>query len=353
MTPLAKALSARISQTGPITVAAFMEECLSHPEHGYYATRDPLGTDGDFITAPEISQMFGECLGLALAQAWLDAGRPSPFALVELGPGRGTLMADILRATAIVPGFAAAAQVHLVETSPALRARQAEVLSHANSQWHDGLGTVPDLPLFLVANEFFDALPVRQFQRSEAGWRERMVGVDGTALSFGLGPETQFALEHRLNDTTPGDLVETCAAGVAIAAEIGQRIASVGGAALLIDYGDWRSLGDTLQAVQAHQTVDPLKSPGAADLTCHVDFEALAEAAAPARHSRLVTQCDLLQRLGIEARTKALAAKLDGSALEAHVTAYHRLTAASEMGTLFKALALFPAGAAPPPGFET
>lgn len=354
MTALQADLVARIGRTGPMTVAQYMETCLNHPDHGYYATRDPLGAEGDFTTAPEVSQMFGECIGLALVQAWLDAGSPAPFALVELGPGRGTLMADILRAARLVPAFGDAAEVHLVETSRPLRAAQAEALGRDGVQWHDTFGDVPDLPLYLVANEFFDALPIRQFVRSGAGWCERMVGVRDGALTFGLGPVTAFeALAHRLDDTRDGDLVETCAPARSIAAGIGARIAAHGGTAIIIDYGDWRSLGDTFQAVRGHQTVDPLSEPGESDLTAHVDFEDLAGAVSPAAHSRLVTQAGLLNRLGIGARAEALAKSLSGAALENHLAAYQRLTSAQEMGTLFKALAVFPAGRAAPPGFET
>ncbi len=353
MTALGDILTRQISETGPVTVADFMAICLTHPKHGYYATRDPLGSAGDFTTAPEISQMFGELLGLALAQAWLDQGAPSPFNLVELGPGRGTLMADILRATVRVPGFAEALQIHLVETSPVLRTRQAEVISR-HVVHHDTLQTVPNGPLFLVANEFFDALPVRQFVRHGATWRERVVGLESGKLAFGLTEPTPFpALSNRVDDTKDGDLVEVAAPGEAIAREIGTRLAAFGGAALIIDYGDWRSLGDTLQAIRSQTRADPLSAPGEADLTCHVDFEALARAAAPAVSTRLTPQGVFLERLGIAARSEMLAQNLSGEALESHLAAHHRLTHPDEMGTLFKVLGLVPDGAAPPPGLET
>ena len=184
-------LAARIRQSGPISVADYMADCLMHPEHGYYATRDPLGVAGDFTTAPEISQMFGELIGLALAQTWLDQDRPAPFSLAELGPGRGTLMADALRAAARVPGFAEAARLVLVEASPVLRAAQATALEPHNPVWANSLGNLPDRPLFLIANEFFDALPLRQFERGDTGWRERRIGLDGDSLIFGLGGETE------------------------------------------------------------------------------------------------------------------------------------------------------------------
>ncbi|MBY6159868.1 SAM-dependent methyltransferase [Mameliella alba] len=351
MTTLADILCRQIAASGPITLADYMAACLMHPQHGYYSTRDPLGAAGDFTTAPEISQMFGELLGLSLAQAWMDQGAPAPFVLAELGPGRGTLMADILRATARVPGFHDAARLHLVETSPTLRAEQASRLPQAN--WHDRVEDLPDGPLFLVANEFFDALPIRQFQRDGAAWRERVVGLNDGALTLGLAaPAPQPALDHRLDDTRDGDIVETCAPAQGIAAEIGRRLAAQGGVALIVDYGDWRSLGDTLQALQGHTPADPLKAPGQADLTCHVDFEALARAGAPATHSLLTPQGIFLERLGITARAQALAQRLTGETLDAHIAAHRRLTHPAEMGSLFKTLALLPRGAPPPPGLE-
>ena len=351
MTPLARLIAARIAATGPITVADFMTDCLLHPVHGYYATREPFGTTGDFITAPEISQMFGELIGLALAQVWLDQGSPARFTLAELGPGRGTLMADVLRATAGVPGFRCAAQVHLVEASARLRAAQAKTVPHAI--WHDTVATLPEAPLFLIANEFFDALPIRQFIRDGAGWRERLVGLSGETLIWGLGDQTQFGLlDHRLDDTANGDLVEYCPALPPIVAELGRRIGLHGGAALIIDYGDWRSLGNTLQAVQGHAPAGPLDHPGLADLTAHVDFEAITMACAPARHTRLTRQGDFLQRLGIAQRTEKLRAQLTGPALGIHLAAYRRLTGPGEMGHLFKVLGLLPATAPALPGCE-
>ncbi|MFB9148996.1 class I SAM-dependent methyltransferase [Roseovarius ramblicola] len=353
MTPLAEKLATRIAATGPMNLGDYMSACLMHPEHGYYTRRDPLGVSGDFTTAPEMSQMFGELVGLSLAQCWLDQGAPTPFVLAELGPGRGTLMTDLLRATRGVPGFHGALRLHLVETSPALREVQAVTLARDDVTWCDQVTDLPDSPLYLVANEFFDALPIRQFQRAGNGWRERVVGLDGDALTLGLGPEGKRPeLAHRLEDTREDDVVETCAPGTVIAAEIGARIAARGGAALIVDYGDWRSLGDTFQAVACHAPADPLAAPGEADLTAHVDFEALALAAAPAAHARLCRQGAFLARLGIGARAEALASGLSGAALESHMSAFRRLTGAGEMGTLFKVLGLMPPGAAPPPGLE-
>lgn len=355
MTPLARLLAARIAAEGPIGLDRYMAECLLHPEHGYYATRDPFGRAGDFITAPEISQMFGEMLGLCLAQVWLDQGCPAPFTLAEIGPGRGTLSADVARVIRSVPGMAEAARLHLIEASPALRAVQRKTLAAHQVTWHDSVETLPEAPLFLLANEFFDALPIRQFQRTETGWAERQLGLQDARLVPGLAPPTRFAaLEHRLADTCPGDVVETCPAAAPILGEIARRIAAHGGAALVIDYGHWRSLGDTFQAVRAHEYCDPFAAPGAADLTAHVAFEPLAEAAraAGAQASAMTPQGVLLERLGIAARAEALAAKLSGATREAHLAAHRRLTHPEEMGQVFQSLAIFPATAPVPPGFD-
>ena len=353
MTPLAERLARRIAATGPIPLADYMAECLLDPLNGYYATRDPLGSAGDFITAPEISQMFGECLGLALAQAWLDQGAPAPVVLAELGPGRGTLMADVLRAARAVPAFRAALSVHLVEASPVLRARQRAALSGVDVTWHDGVDTLPPGPLFLLANEFFDALPIRQFVRDGDGWRERMVGLAAAdTLTLGLSPPAPVAaLGHRLADTAPGDIVEICPQAAPIMAVIGGRIAAHGGAALIVDYGGWRSRGDTFQAMRGHAFADPLAEPGLADLTAPVDFEALAQAAAPALAAPLATQGAFLERLGITARAQRLARGMRDPALQAHIAAHRRLTHPDEMGTVFKVLGLHPAGHPAPPGF--
>jgi NADH dehydrogenase [ubiquinone] 1 alpha subcomplex assembly factor 7 len=344
MTGLPWRLASRIRATGPITLADYMAEALSH----YYATRDPLGRTGDFTTAPEISQMFGELIGLCLAQGWLDQSAPAPVTLAELGPGRGTLLADALRAMARVPGFAPA--VHLVETSPTLRAEQARRVPGAT--WHDRIDTLPEAPLLLVANEFLDALPIRQFIRTGPAWQERMIGLDGDALVFGLAPPAPVpALAHRMADTRDGDIVEHCPALPAIVGDIARRIATHGGVAIFIDYGGWRSRGDTLQALRAHAFADPLADPGEADLTAHVDFEAIARAAAPARATAMTTQGDLLRALGIDTRAAVLARNLARDARDAHLAALHRLTDPAQMGHLFKAIALYPPNAPPPPGF--
>jgi NADH dehydrogenase [ubiquinone] 1 alpha subcomplex assembly factor 7 len=351
MTALRDLLAARIAATGPITLADYMAECLLHPRHGYYTTRDPFGRAGDFTTAPEISQMFGELVGLCLAQVWLDQGQPGAIVLAELGPGRGTLMADALRATRGVPGFHAALRLCLVEASPVLQVRQAQALAGYTVDWAPSVQDLPDGPLYLIANEFFDALPIRQFQRSGEGWRERMVGLsEGDRLGFGLGPQMRVAtLEARLADVSQGGIVEFCLSARAIIEAISARIAHTGGAALIVDYGGWGSHGDTFQALKSNEYADPFAEPGQADLTAHVDFAALANASALAH--RFTTQGDFLTRLGIDMRAARLAQGLQGAALQSHLAARRRLTDDAEMGTLFKALVLYPAACLQPPGF--
>lgn len=350
MTELAQIIAARIAATGPITLADYMADCLLHPQHGYYTTRMPFGAAGDFTTAPEVSQMFGELMGLALAQSWLDQGAPAPFTLGELGPGRGTLMADVLRATWAVPGFHAAAQVVLVEASPALRITQAKRL-HPHPVRHEAtLASLPDQPLFLLANEFFDALPIRQFQHDGNHWRERLVGLRDGHLVFGLSDPIPRAPDApAFAAPEPGRVVELCPQAHPVAQDIGQRIRTQGGVALIVDYGGWRSAGDTFQALRAHQFVDPLAEPGLADLTAHVDFEALAHSAAlPYGYAE---QGAFLSRLGIDARAAKLAQSLTGAALQSHLAAHRRLTHPAEMGSLFKVLGLYCPGSPPPPGF--
>lgn len=354
MTTLKQHIIERIQLTGPISIADYIRECLLHPSLGYYTTKQVFGKAGDFVTAPEISQMFGELLGLCLAQTWMDQGQPDAFALVELGPGRGTLMQDLMRATKNVPGFHSAANIHLYEASPALQKEQALRVGQYNPTWITSLEDLPELPLFLVANEFFDALPIRQFERAEDGWQERLVGVQNGSLVLGKASATVTieALTPRLEDTRQGDLVEMSPEIPEFIQIIGNRINTHGGTALIIDYGDWISLGDTLQALKNHAYVDPFEAPGEADLTSHVDFEVIARTA-PCGFSRVTPQGILLERLGISARAEHLAANLTGSALDTLIAAHRRLTHPDEMGNLFKAIALFPKGGTPPAGFET
>lgn len=361
MTPLAGRLKRRIAATGPIRIAEYMATCLMDPEHGYYATRDPFGAAGDFTTAPEISQMFGEMIGLFLAQVWLDQGQPGRIALVEAGPGRGTLMADILRSARIVPGFPGAVEVHLIEASPTLRAVQARTLAPLlaptgqSPKWHDDVASLPGLPVYAVANEFLDALPVRQFERQPGPfWRERQVALDRAGrLVLGLSPQAALAdLTDRLGDTDPGDVIERCPALPGIVAALSERIVGQGGVALFIDYGGWHGRGDTLQALRRHRAEGVLDHPGQADLTAHVDFEAVAQAArvAGARTSAMTPQGVFLERLGITQRAQVLAKSLSGVDRESHLAAHRRLTHPDEMGSLFKTLAVSPPAAPLLPG---
>ena len=347
MSPLVNLIRDEIVRTGPMPLDRYMELALSHSEYGYYRTRDPLGAQGDFITAPEVSQMFGEMLGLWLAQVWMDQGAPSPFALIELGPGRGTLMADVLRATRKVPGFHESAQIWLVETSPVLRAACEVALQETPINWAETLSDVPDLACFLLANEFFDALPVRQFQKIGDQWLERCVAIDGDQLAFDLC-RPRDAGPHVPSAAFPdGAILERCRAGEDVATEIGRRLTK-SGAALIIDYGEAEGTGDTVQALRGHARHPVLQDPGQADITAHVGFDALSRAAKlPAQ---LDTQGAFLERLGITARANQLAGQ-PGHA-EQIIAAHRRLTHADEMGKLFKVLGLRAPDAPALPGFD-
>ena len=355
---LARKIAQRIRLQGPISIAAFMADALGHPEHGYYMKADPLGREGDFITAPEISQMFGELVGLWCAEVWRLMGGPDPFHLVELGPGRGTLMADALRAAKVLPGFCEAARIHLVETSPALRARQKALLGSWPVSWRGGFAEVPDGPLILVANEFFDALPIHQFERTPDGWRERLVALDGErfvlALSRHPTPAELLIPETTRRTAPPGAVAEVSPAAVSTMRAVAERVERDGGAALVIDYGHAEHrTGATLQAVRRHQRHNVLADPGDADLTAHVDFAALAEAARP--HAAVhgpVAQGAFLRALGIEMRARRLSKGATGAQRNAIDAALRRLIGPDEMGTLFRVLAVCGHGLATPPGFE-
>jgi NADH dehydrogenase [ubiquinone] 1 alpha subcomplex assembly factor 7 len=350
-TELGRLIARRIALTGPISLADFMGEALGHPRLGYYRRARPVGAAGDFTTAPEISQMFGELIGAWLAERWLAMGRPAPLRLVELGPGRGTLMADALRATAAVPDFHAAIDLHLVETNEPMRAAQGTALAAYRPAWHERFEDVPSGPLLLVANEFFDALPVRQFHRTGAGWRERMVGLgDDGSLRLALAPgASPFA--SLLPDAAVGAEAELCEAGRAVAAAIGARIRSHGGWALIVDYGA-ESAGSaaSLQAVRGHRGADILDRPGETDLSAHVDFGALAAASGVPSFGP-VAQGDFLRRLGIERRAEALKRRASPAQARAIDAASARLIGSGQMGTLFRVLALGDGKTSPPAGF--
>ena len=324
-----------IRNTGPISLSQFMGESNAR----YYANRDPLGSEGDFVTAPEISQMFGELIGLWLADMWIRAGREEPVLYVELGPGRGTLAKDALRAGRRY-GFVP--EVHLVEASTALRELQGEAVPGAI--WHADLSTVPQhAPLLLVGNEFLDALPVRQLVRTAEGWRERMVGLDGDIFVFVAGAQPMdAAVPDEWREAPQGTLLETNPGAAAVVYEIAGRLAEQGGAALLIDYGsDEMRTGSTLQAVRAHAKIDPFAAPGEADLTAHVDFATLARIAQSrgVRHLGTAKQGDWLRALGIDMRAQTLAARAPHYAEDIEI-AKQRLVASDHMGDLFKVMGL-------------
>ena len=347
---LGRLIARRLLLTGPISVADFMAEALGHPRLGYYRRARPLGAAGDFTTAPEISQMFGELIGAWLAERWRAMGSPA-VTLVELGPGRGTLMADALRATRGVPGFHAALRVHLVETNTTLRAEQQRALAAFDPTWHERFDDVPSGPMLLVANEFFDALPVRQFEKTAHGWRERMVGLapDGETLMFALAPgATPFA--RFLPDAADGAQAEIGEAGRALAASIGARVTRDGGWALIIDYGYESGSAATLQAVRGHKGASILERPGETDLSAHVDFAALA-AAAQAPTYGPVRQADFLRRLGILQRAETLkAGASEAQRREIDVT-LARLIDPDQMGSLFRVMAVGD-GRSTPAGFS-
>jgi len=355
---LTEHLARRIRDSGPLGIDEYMEAALTHPQHGYYTTRDPLGARGDFVTAPEVSQVFGELIGLWCADNWTRMGRPDRVILAELGPGRGTLMADMLRALRVAPDFRRALRLHLVETSPVLRARQAAALAAAEPCWHDSIATLPAGPLLLVANEFLDALPIRQFVRAGDGWHERRVALGGDgALTFALDAargRNATAIPPALRGAAPGSLCEVRPAAQSLATLLGTRIAAEGGVALVIDYGHFPSAcGDTLQAVRGHRRHDLLADPGEADLTAHVDFAAFASAAtaAGARAWGPVAQGAFLAALGLAERAGALLRHVTPAQAAAIAAACRRLIEPEEMGTLFKALALAHRALPAPAGF--
>ncbi|MFO1156478.1 MAG: SAM-dependent methyltransferase [Rhodospirillales bacterium] len=366
MTPLARLLRREIAANGPMPVARFMAAALGHPQFGYYAgaaaaSEEPLGRDGDFITAPEISQVFGELLAVWCLAVWRAMGEPWPLSLVELGPGRGTLLADLWRTVAMLAGdFVGALRLHLVETSAALRARQRATLGGLSPLpplfWHEHIDEVPPGPALTIANEFLDALPVEQYVRDAGVWRERCVSVEGADFVFGLGtavdPQSRPDLAG-LPEAADGTLIERCPAAEHLVATLAGRLAKDGGAALVIDYGPARSApGETLQAVRSHRPEQPLADPGAVDLSHHVDFERLAQAAtaAGAQVWGPVPQGLFLGRLGIAERAAALAAASPEQA-DTLEGAIRRLVHPGRMGLLFKALAIGQAALPPPPGF--
>jgi NADH dehydrogenase [ubiquinone] 1 alpha subcomplex assembly factor 7 len=353
--PLAQTLAAEIAADGPITIAEFMARALYDPQHGYYITRDPLGRGGDFTTAPEISPLFGELVGLWCVQTWMEMGEPEAFALIELGPGRGTLMADIVRAARIRPGFLKAAKVCLVEVNPVLRTAQHGALAAfgVEVRWFESLEAVPTDPSIIVGNEFLDCLPIRQFIRTNGAWREKLVGLDATSqLAFGLSqPVPPPPLGPDLPAAADGTQIEIAPGLAAFTESLSARFGANTGRALFIDYGG-DGLGDTLQALSNHTKVSPIEAPGEADLTAHVNFNALAK---HAKHSGLTVagpmpQGAWLNALGIQTRARAV---ISANPQRGNVTAGElaRLVDDDQMGNLFQAIALSSSGLPPAAGF--
>lgn len=356
---LALRIARRIRAEGPLSVASYMALALHDPVSGYYAARRPLGAGGDFITAPEISQIFGELVGVWCALMWERIGRPDPVVLAELGPGSGVLASDLLRAAATLPEFRRALRLYLIEASPLLRAQQQRRLGAAEPVWLTRIEDLPDAPMLLFANEFLDALPIRQLVRGQRHWAERMVALDAEdRLVFVDGPESPAAallvpaaLRH---SAAPGTLVEICPAALALAGWLGTRLAGRPGAALLIDYGCFPSTpGPTLRAVSRHRPVDVLHCPGSADLSAHVDFAAFAEAARAggAEAHGPVAQGRFLAALGAAARLAVLSASAAPAQRQRHASGLARLIDPDRMGDLFKAMALVSPGMPAPFGF--
>jgi NADH dehydrogenase [ubiquinone] 1 alpha subcomplex assembly factor 7 len=348
---LAEQIDAQIRATGPMSLATYMALCLSHPRHGYYTTGRPIGADGDFITAPEISQMFGELIGFFFVNLWQQMGQPPSFTLLELGPGRGTLMADALRAASRADGFENALHLQLFESNVLLKAEQEKRLGKYNPYWATELDAVSEDPLFVVANEFFDAMPLRQFVRTDDGWHERLVGLNDGQRVLGLSPTpiVESAAPAEVHGAYSGEVLELSAAAVETMQRISRKVALQGGGILAIDYGyPATRTGETLQAVKAHAFADPLDAPGDADLSAHVNFGVLGVAAKATglAVAPLATQGDFLLKLGIGERAKALARSNPAEAPNI-ARAVERLTSPEQMGTLFKALCVHSPGLNP------
>ncbi|MEJ0095569.1 MAG: SAM-dependent methyltransferase [Methylocella sp.] len=359
MTALESIIREMILENGPMSLETYMTLALSHPVYGYYRSKAPLGAQGDFITAPEISQMFGELIGLWCVEVWRLMGEPKTFHLVELGPGRGSLMADALRAARVAPHFLNAVELHLVEISAPLRETQRQALAGSGIEphWCETIAEVPPGAAIFIANEFFDALPVRHYVRNSVGWRERLVGLDEAGrLTFGLAAEHEESIAAK---GEPQDILEVDVGASRIMTRLAARIVSQSGALLAFDYGYAEpARGETLQAVRRHQFVDPLQDPGEADLTAHVNFTSLARAARAvgANVHGPLKQGQFLSRLGIFDRAAILQRGADPRQSAEIDAAAQRLAGGfdrpTDMAQLFKVLVVTPREFDAPPGFE-
>jgi NADH dehydrogenase [ubiquinone] 1 alpha subcomplex assembly factor 7 len=348
---LAEQIDAQIATDGPMSLATYMSLCLSHPRHGYYVAGRPIGAAGDFITAPEISQMFGEIVGFFIVNLWQQMGQPPSFTLLELGPGRGTLMQDALRAASKADGFENALHLQLFESNAVLKAEQEKRLGKYDPYWSTDLDAVSDDPIFVVANEFFDAMPIRQFVKTDDGWHERLVGLKNDARTFGLSPEpiAESAAPEAVHGAFPGEVLELSAAAADAMQRIARKVALQGGAILAIDYGYGKTqTGETFQAVKDHTFADPLEAPGEADLSSHVNFEVLAAAAKSTGLAvpPLADQGEWLLKLGLGERARKLA-KANPAEAANIARAIERLTSPDQMGTLFKVLSAHSPGLKP------
>jgi SAM-dependent MidA family methyltransferase len=348
---LAQQIDTQIRTTGPISLATYMGLCLTHPRQGYYAVGRPIGADGDFITAPEISQMFGELIGFFFVNLWQQMGQPTSFTLLELGPGRGTLMQDALRAAGKADGFEDALHLQLYDSNTLLRAEQEKRLGGYSPYWATEIDAVSDDPLFVVANEFFDALPIKQFVKTDDGWHERLVGMRDGQRAFGLSPTpiADSAAPAEVHGAFAGEVLELSPAAVETMQRLARKVAVQGGAILALDYGYERTqTGETLQAVKSHAFADPLEAPGEADISAHVNFQVLADAARAAglATAPFAKQGEWLLKLGLGERAKALA-RANPSEAGNIARAIERLTSPQQMGTLFKVLCAHSPGLRP------
>ncbi len=344
-----------IAERGPVSVAAYMDLCLNHPELGYYRRKDPLGAKGDFITAPEISQLFGEAIGIWVADAWIRLGKPEQFILCECGPGRGTLMQDVLR---VLSKVSVVPEVYLIEVNPVLIEMQKVLLCHPREggglekekpdarlrghdeiYWSNSLKGIPgSVPVVFISNEFLDALPFRQLAKAKDGWRERLIGVKDGRLAFGLG---NIVTGVDLPDAKEGDVFEFSAARENAWSEICARLRAQRGAALTVDYGySAPQTGNTFQAVKDHKFADVLDNPGEQDLTSHVDFAKLKLLSGGLDVNGPLTQREFLHGLGVEMRAEKLA-QANPRLKDEIYSGLKRLTHRDEMGELFKAIAVY------------